>query len=70
MKIKKITMHEFFRDIMKGDLEEREVFRWDFNDTESDEVVYHYHNKHDGKLVGIYHDIADADEADYYMVIP
>lgn len=70
MKIKKISMSEFFKDIMGSDLEERAVFQIDLGKNDEDEVIYHYFNKHDGKLVGIYHDIADAEEGDYYMVIP
>ncbi len=70
MKVKKISMSEFFRDIMGGDLEEREVCRIELGAYDQDEVIYHYHNKHNGKLVGIYHDIADAEGGDYYIVSP
>ena len=72
MKIKKISMSEFLwiRDIMKADLEERAVFQIDLGENGEDEVIYHYHNKHDGRLVGIYHDIDGVEEADYYIVIP
>lgn len=71
MRFEKVSISKFFSVIKDNNLEEREIFQISLNQLEDDdgEVIFHYHDRKNGKLVAIYHDIEGAVEGDYYIVV-